>query len=167
MSAVEQQNVFRSMGSDIYSYSKVSLRGKKKIKEQKWWKRCIQHTIQKVRQDFAVNKLINTWYNEGGTVLNLKMHVKSSHRKALQVQLTSFAYCTVFSHLYFIWCPSRAGDPSEPRRGKAQEPQQQAFAFLQANLELPSCASASSLLFNPKNEMPFERPQSKRELKTL
>lgn len=48
-SAVEQQNVFRSMGSDIYYYGKTTLRGKEKIKEQKWWKRSMQHATQKVR----------------------------------------------------------------------------------------------------------------------
>lgn len=89
---------------------------------------------------------------------HFKMHIKPSHSKALHVQRTSLPTAPSSLHLYFIWCPSRGGDLAEPRRGKAQEPQHRAFAFSQANLELgpggcsplPSCASASSLLFNPK-----------------
>lgn len=69
---MEQQNAFRSMGSDIYYYGKTTLRGKEKIKEEKHWKRSIQHTTQKVRKDFAVSKLINALSNEGRAVLILK-----------------------------------------------------------------------------------------------
>jgi len=55
-SAVEQQPVFRNLGSDTYYGGKITLRGKEKIKKQKWWKRSIQYTNQKVRYDLAVSK---------------------------------------------------------------------------------------------------------------